>query len=409
TSYDADDSKLTYKIYRNGAATPVATVTADSLEWERRQASWTDTTVKAGQSYTYRISATDAAGNVSALSATAPVTVPTSVQAYPNQVRSDGATLYWRYEDTVSPFTADSSAGGNTSGLQINTPTLRAAPGAVTGTAYGFNGTDEQVHSDHRQSVGSTYSLETWFKTDTTRGGKLIGFGNNTTRTSKSHDKHVYLTNTGRLVFGVYTGGLPRTITTPAQTAYNDNKWHHVVATQGPGGMTLYVDGQVKGTLNVTAHQKFAGYWHVGGDNISDTWPLRPTSTFFAGQIDETAVYPTALTAAQVQNHHDLAKAPADTVSEVSATEDTYINQGAPSASYGSSTSLAVRGTGSLYESYLRFNLPAAPAGQVLKAASLQIKTSTQTGAGTANTVSVVPVTGTWSGTSTFTTKPTLG
>ncbi|MFI8103613.1 DNRLRE domain-containing protein [Streptomyces sp. NPDC086023] len=409
TSYDQDDSKLTYRVYRNGSATPVATVTAESLEWERPQASWTDTTVKAGNSYTYRVTATDAAGNTSALSTASTVTVPASVQAYPNQVRQDGAELYWRYDDAVTPYVADSS-NGNTSGLHINGPALRQAPGAITGssTAIGFNGTDEQLHSDRRQTVGSAYTLETWFKTGTTRGGKLIGFGNNTTRNSSSYDKQIYMTNSGRLVFGVYNGST-RTITTGLFDSYNDNKWHHVVATQGPSGMALYVDGQNKGTLSVTTHQAYAGYWHVGGDNLA-SWPNRPTSNFFAGQLDETAVYPTALTQAQVQNHYNLAKAQTETVTEVSAAEDTYVNQGAPSASYGTATSMAVRGSGSLYETYLRFNLPAAPAGQVLKAASLQIKTTTQTGAGTADTVSVVPVTGTWSGASTsYNTKPALG
>ncbi|MFF1559574.1 LamG-like jellyroll fold domain-containing protein [Streptomyces sp. NPDC058279] len=409
TSYDEDDSKLTYRIYRNGSSTPARTMTADSLEFERQQASWTDTTVKAGQSYTYRVTATDAAGNTSALSATASVTVPASVQSYPNQVRADGANLYWRYDDTVSPYVADSSADGNTSGIQLNAPALRQTPGAVSGasTAMGFNGTSQQVYSDHRQTVGSSYTIETWFKTNTTRGGKLIGFGNNTDRSSGSYDKQLYMTNTGRLVFGVYNGST-RTISTGLFETYNDNKWHHVVGTQGPSGMALYVDGQNKGTLNVTNFQPYAGFWHVGGDNLS-SWPNRPTSNFFAGQIDETAVYPTVLTQAQVKNHYDLAKAPTDTVSKVVTTEDTYINQGAPGQAYGTSTSLAVRGT-SAYETYLRFNVPAAPAGTVLKAASLQVKTTTQTGAGTADTVSVVPVTGTWSAAgTTFNTKPTLG
>ncbi|MEV6954357.1 LamG-like jellyroll fold domain-containing protein [Streptomyces sp. NPDC051183] len=410
TSYDQDDSKLTYRIYRNGSATPIASVVADSVEWERPQASWVDSTAKAGQSYSYRVTATDAAGNTSALSASVSVTVPTSVQAYPNQVRADGANLYWRYDDTVSPYVADSSVSGNTSGIQLNAPALRQAPGAVTGasTAMGFNGTSQQVYSDHRQTVGSSYTIETWFKTNTTRGGKLIGFGNNTDRNSGTYDKQLYMTNTGRLIFGVYNGST-RTISTGLFDTFNDNKWHHVVGTQGPGGMALYVDGQSKGTLNVTNFNSYAGYWHVGGDNLN-SWPTRPTSNFFAGQIDETAVYPTALSQAQVKNHFDLAKAPSDTVSKVSTTEDTYINQGAPSAANGAATSLAVRGSGSLYETYLRFNLPAAPAGQVLKAASLQIKTTTQTGAGSADTVSVVPVTGTWSGTdTTFNTKPTVG
>ncbi len=409
TSYDADDSKLTYRIYRNGSATPAATVTAGSLEWERPQASWNDTTVKAGQSYTYRVTATDAAGNTSALSATASVSVPTSVQSYPNQVRTDGAELYWRYDDVVSPYAADSSVSGNRSGVQVNAPALKQSPGAVPGSnAMGFNGTSQKVHSDRRQSVGNTFTIETWFKTNTTRGGKLVGFGNNTTRNSGSHDRHIYMTNTGRLVFGVYNGSA-RTVSTGLFETYNDNKWHHVVGTQGPGGITLYVDGQNKGTLNATSNGTYAGYWHAGGDNLSG-WPTRPTSNFFAGQLDETAVYPTALTQAQVKNHFDLAKAPTDTVSAVKTTEDTYINQGAPSTAYGTSTSLAVRGSGSLYETYMRFNLPAAPAGQVLKSASLQFKTTTQTGAGTADTVSVVPVTGAWTGAgTTFKTKPALG
>ncbi|MFC9295252.1 LamG-like jellyroll fold domain-containing protein [Streptomyces sp. NPDC057011] len=409
TSYDADDDKLTYRIYRNGSATPIASVSANSLEWERPQASWVDTTVKAGQTYTYRVTATDGAGNTSALSATASVTVPTAVQAYPNQVRADGAQLYWRYDDTVSPYVADSSVSGNRSGIQLNAPALRQSPGAVSGasTAMGFNGTSQQVYSDRRQSAGNTYTIETWFKTNTVRGGKLIGFGSNQSRNSGSYDRQIYMTNTGRLVFGVYAGST-KTITTGLLDTYNDNKWHHVVGTQGAGGMALYVDGQSKGTLNVTSAQDYAGYWHVGGDNLAN-WPNRPTSNFFAGQLDETAVYPTALTAAQVKNHFDLAGAPTDTVSTVKATEDTYINQGAPSTAYGTSTSLAVRGT-SAYETYLRFSLPAAPAGQVLKSASLQVKTTTQTGAGTADKVSVVPVTGTWSGTgTTFNTKPTLG
>ncbi|MFE5539243.1 LamG-like jellyroll fold domain-containing protein [Streptomyces sp. NPDC056492] len=410
TSYDADDSKLTYRIYRNGSSSPIATVAAESLEWQRPQASWTDTTAKAGQSYTYRVTATDAAGNTSALSANAAVTVPSSVQSYPEQVRADGAGLYWRYDDVVSPYVADSSVAGNTSGVQLNAPALRQTPGAISGasTAMGFNGTSQQVYSDHRQTVGNTFSIETWFKTNTTRGGKLVGFGSNTDRSSGSYDKQIYMTNNGRLVFGV-SNGSARTITTGLFDTYNDNKWHHVVGTLGAGGMELIVDGQSKGTLNnVTSSVAYEGFWHVGGDNLSG-WPNKPTSNFFAGQIDETAVYPKALTAAQAKKHYDLAKAPSDTVSKVSATEDTYVNQGAPSAANGASTSLAVRGT-SAYQTYLRFNLPAAPAGQVLKSAALQIKTSTQANAGTTDKISVVPVTGTWSGAgTTFNTKPALG
>ncbi|MGW5847445.1 DNRLRE domain-containing protein [Streptomyces sp. NPDC055254] len=409
TSLDLDDSALTYRIHRDGAAAPIATVTADSLFFRRPQASWTDTTVVPGRSYAYRVTATDAAGNTSALSGTAAVTVPLTADGYPNQVRADGAQQYWRYDEPALPFAADSSAGGNRSGVHLNAPALRQAPGAVSGpsTAIGFNGTDTQVYGDQRQTVGATYSIETWFRTGTTRGGKLVGFGNNQERGSSQYDKHLYMTNDGRLVFGVYTGAT-RTITTGGPQRYNDNSWHHVVATQGPGGMVLYVDGVPKGTLDVTAHENFSGYWHAGGDSLGG-WPDRPLSEYWAGQLDETAVYPTVLGAAQVQHHHALATAPADSVVEVTAAADTYANAGAPAANYGTSGSLAVRGT-SFYASYLRFDLPAAPPGTVLKSAVLGVKTSTMSGAGTTDTVSVVPVTGSWTedGT-TYANRPALG
>lgn len=148
--------------------------------------------------------------------------------------------------------------------------------------------------------------METWIKTTTVRGGKIIGFGNLTMQNSTRYDKQVYMANNGRLVFGVYSGGY-RTVTTTG--AFNDGNWHHVVATQGTGGMALYVDGQLRASnLLYTGNENYPGYWRVGGDNLA-SWPNRPTSNFFAGQIDETAVYPTALSASQVSAHYALRNA----------------------------------------------------------------------------------------------------
>ncbi|WP_338673502.1 LamG-like jellyroll fold domain-containing protein [Streptomyces sp. SCSIO 30461] len=405
SSYDLDDSKLTYKVYRNNGSTPVYTVDGDSVEWSRPQLSYTDKNVTPGSTYTYRVTATDAAGNASGLSSTVTVTVPTSAQNYAAQVLDDGANMYWRYDESTSPFIGDSSSG-NQSGVQVNEPSLRQTPAAVTGasTAMGFNGTNEWAYSEKQVAGPSQYSVETWFKTTTTRGGKLVGFGDRTLKHSANYDRHVYMRTNGQLIFGVYTG-TTRTITSP--NSYNDGKWHHVVATQGSSGMVLYVDGVQVGTLAETGNQSYNGYWRIGGDNLS-SWPNRPTSYYFAGQMDETAIYPSALSASQVQKHYSLASAVADTVQTVRAAEDTYVNASAASANYGTSTSLAVRGT-SAYESYLRFDLPAAPAGTVLKSARLTVKTTTMSSAGSADEISVRPVTGSWteSGT-TYASKPTV-
>ncbi|WP_328697845.1 LamG domain-containing protein [Streptomyces sp. NBC_00342] len=303
TSFDTDDGELTYRIYKDGASTPVYTTTGYSVFWDRPQLRWTDTAVAPGETHTYRISASDGT-NTSAKSPAVTATVAAKAEGYPARVLSDGASLYWRYDEGTSTFAADTGTG-NDNGFLRNTPSYRQTPAAVSGpsTAIGFNGSTQYAYSNRTHNQTSKFSVETWIKTTTTRGGKIIGFGSNTLETSGKYDKHVYMLNNGRLTFGTHnTGG--QTVSTTG--SYNDGAWHHVVATQGSGGMALYVDGKLRASnAQYTKNEAYPGYWRVGGDNLA-TWPNRPTSDFFAGQIDETAVYPTALTAAQVSAHYAL-------------------------------------------------------------------------------------------------------
>ncbi|MEV3999541.1 LamG-like jellyroll fold domain-containing protein [Streptomyces halstedii] len=303
TSFDTDDGVLTYRIYKDGASTPVHTTTGYSVFWDRPQLRWTDTDVAAGETHSYRITASDGT-NTSAKSPAQSATVSATAERYPARVLSDGASQYWRYDEGTSTFAADATGKLN-NGFLRNAPAYRQTPAAVAGdsTAIGFDGTSQYAYGNTALPAPTRFSVETWIKTTTTRGGKIIGFGNLTMQNSTRYDKHVYMANNGRLLFGVYSGGY-RTVATTA--AYNDGNWHHVVATQGTGGMALYVDGQLRASSGTyTTNQDTPGYWRVGGDNLN-SWPSRPTSNFFAGQIDETAVYPTALTASQISAHYAL-------------------------------------------------------------------------------------------------------
>ena len=161
-------------------------------------------------------------------------------------------------------------------------------------TAVSFNGSNGFVSSNSSFSNPATYSEEAWFKTTTTQGGKIIGFGNNANGTSGSYDRHVYMQDNGQIVFGVWTGQA-NTIT--SKSPLNDGKWHHVVATQGTTGMQLYIDGALDGTNPQTGAQDYTGYWKVGGDV---TWGS--SSAYFAGAIDEAAVYPTVLSCNKSQD-----------------------------------------------------------------------------------------------------------
>ena len=69
----------------------------------------------------------------------------------------------------------------------------------------------------------------------------------------------------------------------------------------GPLGMALYVDGApVAQRADTTQGERYLGYWRLGGDNLSG-WTSQPSTVNFIGAVDEVAIYPTALSATQIQ------------------------------------------------------------------------------------------------------------
>jgi hypothetical protein len=312
-SLDNDDSELTYNVYRDGSATPLGTVNASSLWWSTGQVSFTDKTAAPGTQYSYRIRATDGT-NTGALSAAVSVTTARSTAAYPAAVLGAGANTYWRLDNAGPTVGADSSPGNNLE-LSYGGPAFAGDTGALandSSQSTTFNGTTAYAYGQSRGNAPTVYSAEVWFKTATTQGGKIFGFGNGQPNRydtvpglSSTYDRNLYMTNTGTLIYGVNSGG---TKTVTSALRFNDNAWHHAVATQGSNGMRLYVDGAQIGVLpNQTAAQSHWGSWRIGGDQLNG-WPLRPTSNYFAGSIDEFAVYPTVLSATQVTDHFNLGK-----------------------------------------------------------------------------------------------------
>jgi len=222
---------------------------------------------------------------------------PKPTDAYGKAVYNDSPDLYWRLDEShgttatdVSPNQANGTYFG---GVQYG---VGGAIAGTSDTAVTFNGVDGGVSSVNSVSDPTVYSEELWFKTTTTSGGKLIGFGDQPSGLSSNYDRHVYMLDSGQLVFGVWTGQ-PNTITSP--NAYIDGQWHYMVATQGPDGMNLYVDGTEVGSNPQTQAQPYSGYWRVGGDT---SWG--GDSNWFAGSIDEVAIYSHELSASDVIAHY---------------------------------------------------------------------------------------------------------
>ncbi|WP_354178700.1 PKD domain-containing protein [Arthrobacter sp. UYP6] len=320
-TWDYDDGVLTYEVLRDNSLVAIGSVQAKSLWWKTQALGFSDTGRTPGASHTYRIRVKDPAGNEFLSPKSDPVTVTkTSPSAYAEMIRGDGAQLYYPL-DEASGNVAFNHVGYDDGDL--GTGISRGAEGALAGNpASKFDGSAAASIANRALTPATdTFTTEAWFQTTSTSGGKILSFGNQRTGNSSNHDRSIYMDNSGRIWFGVYPG---RTATLNTAKSYNDGKWHHVAATMGSAGMALYIDGvRTAVRTDVTTGQEYEGYWRVGGDNLGG-WPSQPSNSNFTGNIDEVAVYPSALSAQRVADHYaasgrspSIPAAPTDTYGKI--------------------------------------------------------------------------------------------
>ncbi|MBO0879067.1 MAG: PKD domain-containing protein [Mycobacterium sp.] len=215
--------------------------------------------------------------------------------SYGQAVYADDPDIFWRLDETSGAVANDTSRT-HTNGAYSGNPSFnQASPVDAIGKAVAFNGSNTTIGSSKSYVNPTVYSEEAWFKTSTAAGGKIIGFGNRQSGSSNTVDRHIYMLTNGHLVFGVNAGSR---VTVETTQSYNDNKWHQVVATQGPDGMTLYVDGLRVGSNAAASAQNYTGFWRVGGDT---SWS---GANYFNGLIDDVSIYSTELSPQRVLAHY---------------------------------------------------------------------------------------------------------
>ena len=222
-------------------------------------------------------------------------------------------------ETTLFTTAADVSGAGRTGTYSLlgswSSSTARPCPRDTSTTAVVSGGTtaaQNYISSPTSVTNPTVFSIEIWFRTGTTIGGRLIGFGNAQTGTSTNYDRHIFMSDNGQLNFGVYplinNTGTVKLITSPANSPtsanYADGLWHQAVGTLGSTGMRLYVDGvQVAADATVTSAQNYAGYWRVGWDTVNN-WTNQPTNFNYRGSLAWASVYTSELSAALVKQHY---------------------------------------------------------------------------------------------------------
>ncbi|MCS6559043.1 LamG domain-containing protein [Curtobacterium flaccumfaciens] len=212
-----------------------------------------------------------------------------------------GTSLAWDFAEKNGPQVVDSSGSG-ADGAFTPAAAARVDADCATNpyaTFWTEDGAEGWAVTDTAVDAPNTFTIETWFRTDDTDGGRVFGFGSDRSAASTYRDRHLYIGADGVLRFGVEGSGSQFKFTIGSTAPVNDGAWHHVVATFEARSMTLWVDGSLQGSRSdaVTLRQ-YPGHWRAGRQTLSG-WP-GAAGYAFTGDVDTVRVHDTVLDAAEV-------------------------------------------------------------------------------------------------------------
>lgn len=220
---------------------------------------------------------------------------------YAETVLADGPLSYWRLDDKAAQ---PASALGSQNNKGTYTTAVPGAPGLIfgdTNTAATFDGTNSGVHmGDIFAFTGDTpYSVEAWIK-PTLIDAEFRGIlGRKDGLLQKGYS--FWVSTNGGLGFGRYDDTLVNEAM--ANIAPLDVVTH-VVGTFDGTNLRLYANGTLAATTPVTfALPANSARFAIGGKGEGQ-------AGFFAGVIDEVAVYGKALEGTRIRAHYEAGKSP---------------------------------------------------------------------------------------------------
>jgi hypothetical protein len=186
---------------------------------------------------------------------------------------------------------------GSFTGSWVNTPTQNVT-GALTGDsdkAVTMDGTDDHgtVADADALDMSSGVSIEAWVKR--TESGTFQAIVGKPLHGTNANENYSLWIDTANKIKGYVGDG---TSSESASVAI-DTGWHHVVFTYDEDMLRLYVDGTQAASKasSIQLTPNSSSLWLGRSSNSS--------STAFGGSVDEVAIYPTVLSAAQVQAHYN--------------------------------------------------------------------------------------------------------
>jgi fibronectin type 3 domain-containing protein len=213
----------------------------------------------------------------------------------------DTPLAYWRLGESSGTTAADETENANNAVYFTSTLGL---PGALTGdsdTAISMNGTTASyvIRNPFGSFPTSAVTVEMWIKTTNTKAAGLFSYATSGT------DNELFIREPAGL-------RITRAATTIATgVAVNDGAWHQIVVTwRGSDGQAqLFKDGALAFTGTLAAGTSMAGSGGsvVLGQDQDTVGGGFEAIQAFVGNMDEISVFPSVLTASQIQAHYTAA------------------------------------------------------------------------------------------------------
>ena len=219
---------------------------------------------------------------------------PPPTDGYAGVVAADGPVGYWRLGETSGTTAAD--AVGTHAGQYIGGPVLGQPSLVATESdpSVGMTGSSAvRIPDAPDLRLGSPLSLEAWILPDS-----LAGSGAWATIVTKPESYSLQF-NGQQLELTIIQNGTRKRLKAPVGTIAV-GRTYHVVGTYDGSIERLFVNGNqvasggLVGPATATTRPLMIGSWDG-------------TKEFFAGRIDDVAVYNKALSGTQVGNHYDAA------------------------------------------------------------------------------------------------------
>jgi hypothetical protein len=227
------------------------------------------------------------AGTATETTAVTPTGTPTT---YASTVLADKPSVFYRLADSTTVAMADSSGHGVTG--------LYNAPNVTQGVAGPLVSDPATGISDNGYEIGHSYAtlpidnrprtVQAWVNTTNSGAQYIAGWG------TQSNDEGFDIAVDGS---HVYVQGYNDDLVFPTSVTLDDGNWHFVAVTSNGSSATAFVDGTSLGT------QSFATELDtLGSANGLIVGAAIWQANGMVGDLADLAVFPTALSAAQIDS-----------------------------------------------------------------------------------------------------------